>query len=338
MALLVTFATLKLLNRSRASQPFWLILDLFIYLLTCLSQYLKLSMLTEQVPGEEVSASGSSSHMGSQAGDEEDRTAGKTKFSKGERKKIKRRKKALEAAASFESALEEDKAVAKDKDAPMTAAAAAPAGPSAPSSFLPKTPKSAPADAKPKAKAKGSKMGKKGGFTSEQMGLLTIMIKMVLQLSQKSREMESVTFDTYLAPSDHPLVAAMRVQGRRYSHAVQSTGHGLAAPHLYIFGALLDSIATHTGEEQDRQHRDQYNNMATDQRGQIIRLCKVAKLFRAEEMKVALAFGSGAEAQSCKRRVLEVLGKITGWSYKVGKPPTGYMEKTLASYLEELVD
>ena len=285
-------------------------------------------MLSEPVAGEEVSSiSGSSSHHGSQAGDE-DRAPGKAKLSKGERKKIKRRKKAEEKGTAASAAVDKD----KDKNAPVTAAAA---GLSSSPSVLPK-PAMPTADARPKAKAK--RLGKRGGFTSEQMQLLTLMIKMVLQLTQKGREVESITFDTYLAPAEDSLVTAMRVQGRRYAHAVQNTGHGLAAPHLYVFGALLDAIATHTGEEQDRQHNEQYKNMQVEERAQVIRLCKVAKVFRAEEMKVAMAFGSGAEAQACKLRILSVLGKLTGWSYKIGKPPPGHMERTLASYLEDLVE
>ena len=254
---------------------------------------------------------------------------GKAKLSKGERKKIKRRKKAEEKGTAASAAVDKEMAM----ETPATAAAA---GLGSSPSVLPK-PAMSQAEARPKAKAKG-RLGKRGGFTSEQMQLLTLMIKMVLQLTQKGREVESITFDTYLAPAEDPMVAAMRVQGRRYSHAVQNSGHGLAAPHLYIFGALLDAIASHTGEEQDRQHNEQYKGMQVEQRAQVIRLCKVAKVFRAEELKVAMAFGSGAEAQACKLRVLSVLGKLAGWSYKIGKPPAGYMERTLASYLEDLVE
>ena len=37
---------------------------------------------------------------------------------------------------------------------------------------------------------------------------------------------------------------------------------------------------------------------------------KVAKFFKSEDRKVALAFGAGQEAQSCKNRILEALGTL----------------------------
>ena len=235
-------------------------------------------MLTEPVAGEdESSLAESSSHMGSEVGD---RAPGKAKLSKGAKKKLKRRKKEDQPAEAASAPTEGGTSAGASSQVPKPAAGA---GLSSSPSMLPEA---TTADAKPKMeKGKGKKLGKRGGFSSEQMQLLGMMIKMVLQLTQKSRETESIEFDTYLAPADDPLVKAMTAQGRRYSHAVQSAGHGLAAPHLYIFGSLLDAIATLTGEEQDRQHNEQYKAMKVEERAQVIRLCKTAKIFRAEEQK-----------------------------------------------------
>ena len=116
----------------------------------------------------------------------------------------------------------------------------------------------------------GLKLGKRGGCSSMQMQLLGLMINKVLQLTQMSRETESIEFS----------------QGRRYFHAVQSAGLGRAAPHLYRSGSLLVAVAFLTGDEQDRQHNDQYTATFVEDRAQVIRLCHTAKCFRAEEKKV----------------------------------------------------
>ena len=329
----VTSAILSVLKLLQIYQPCWLTLDRSISLLRSLSLSCLHAMLTEPVAGEdESSLAESSSHMGSEIGD---RAPGKAKLSKGAKKKLKKRKKGDQdqPAEAATAPTEGGAAAGASSQVPKPAAAA---GLGSSPSMLPAA---SMADARPRQeKAQGKKLGKRGGFSSEQMQLLGLMIKMVLQLTQKSRETESIEFDTYLAPAEDPIVKAMTAQGRRYSHAVQSAGHGLAAPHLYIFGSLLDAIATLTGEEQDRQNNEQYTAMKVEDRAQVIRLCKTAKIFRAEEKKVALAFGSGVAAQACKVRVLAVLGKQKDWSYKIGKPPAGYMERTLASYLEDLVE
>ena len=138
------------------------------------------------------------------------------------------------------------------------------------------------------------------------------MMKMILQLSQNSRDVMGTVFDTWLAPVDDSVINSMIVQGRRYALAVRTAGHSLSAPHLYVFGSMLDAIAKHTKEEEeeeeeeDRLMNERYTAMSVEQRAQLVRLCKIAKVFKTEDRKLALAFGAGQEAQACKARVLTV--------------------------------
>ena len=61
----------------------------------------------------------------------------------------------------------------------------------------------------------------------------------------------------------------------------------------------LDSLDTEKSKE--------YNEMSSEQRSQIIKLCTVAKNFREDEKKVVVSFGKGQKALHYKDRILAVL-------------------------------
>ena len=165
-----------------------------------------------------------------------------------------------------------------------------------------------------------------------------LVMKMMIQLTQTGREVAGALFDTWLVMETDPILTAMIIQGRRYAAAVRSPGHGLSAPHLYVFGSLLDAIAKETKDELDIKMNQQYKDMAVEERAQIIRLCKVAKVFRSDQRKVAVVFGTGHEAQGYKQRILSLLKPKAAWTYKVGRAPAGHMERQLAAFLTDMIE
>ena len=277
-------------------------------------------MLTESVPGEDKS------ETSSLAGAEE--TLKGKKMSKGALKKEKKRRKT--ASGTQEPEVEKvkvddenmDKVTKGEASASSARAAAAPA------------PEEKPAE--PKKRVKPLR-GKHFGFTEEQMQLMGLMMKIVVQLMQGSRDASAAIFDTFLAPSQDVLIQAMAVQGRRYAKAVENPGHGLSSPHLYVFGALLKAIAELKLDPKDQTLYDQYESYSIEQRALTIRLCKQAKTYDAETRKLALAFGSGSAAQEFKERVLQVMIDRANWSYKVGRAPPTHMEREMSKFLESMV-
>ena len=287
-------------------------------------------MLSEAFEGEDESVAESSSAIGND----------ETPLSKGAKKKLKKRRKTTDkddTTASTKRKAEKDEPAASAQEAASTEA-----GQNSDPSMLPAAAHAASPNApaaRPVTKPKKTTVNsKRGGFTFEQLQLLALMMKMILQMSQNSRDVMGTVFDTWLAPADDSVINAMTVQGRRYALVVRTAGHGLSSPHLYVFGSMLDAIAKHTKEEEDRLMNERYIAMSIEQRAQLVRLWKIAKVFKTEDRKLALAFGAGQEAQACKARVLAVLAKQQAWTYKVGRAPASHMERQLSEFLGDMIE
>ena len=175
-------------------------------------------------------------------------------------------------------------------------------------------------------------------WTSDQSKLLLLMMKLILQGAQHSREFASILFDVFLGPAECPLIHSCRVQGRRYASAVALPGHGLGSPWLYVFGALLDSLATLPGAENvDSSNSQMYEKLNLLQRGEMIKLCKVAQVYKTSQVKLALAFGPGPDAQALRSRVLLRLSALEGFEHRQGKSPATHMERVLSAWVEAMV-
>jgi hypothetical protein len=175
-------------------------------------------------------------------------------------------------------------------------------------------------------------------WTADQGKLLILMMKLILQGAQANRDYASILFDVYLAPADSPLIQACRVQGRRYAAAVAQPGHGLGSPWLYVFGALLDSLATLPGAESaDSSNSQNYEKLSLTLRGEQIKLCKVAQVYRTSQVKLVLSFGVGPDAQALRNRILSRLSALEGFEHKPGRSPPTHMERVLSAWVEEMV-
>ena len=108
-------------------------------------------------------------------------------------------------------------------------------------------------------------------WTPDQSKLWIFMMKLILQGAQYPRAFASILFDVFLAPAECPLVHSCRVKGRRYAAAIASPWHGLGSPWLYVFGALLDSLATLPGAENvDSLNSQMYEKLNLGQRGELV--------------------------------------------------------------------
>ena len=79
-----------------------------------------------------------------------------------------------------------------------------------------------------------------------------------------------------------------------------------------------------------------YKSLGIEARAELIKLAKCAKMYAPEQKKLALTFGVGAEAQQLRSLVISLIKGIDQASYKVGKPPAGYMERDLADWLQHM--
>ena len=125
---------------------------------------------------------------------------------------------------------------------------------------------------------------------------------------QFSREYQGILFDVFLVPADTPFAALASKQGKRYALASQTLGHGLGPPHAYVFGALVSWISQlDSATSVDTQNWKQYQTLSMDEKSELKKMCRVAKLFDPKMKKLVMCFGAGPEARALRSRLLLVL-------------------------------
>ena len=175
-------------------------------------------------------------------------------------------------------------------------------------------------------------------FTPDQLKVITIMLKLILNSALNIRELSAVVFDVILIPANSPVAIAMSLQGKRYGIAVQEKGHGLDAPHLYIMGSLLDSLATLNSADMElKAMLDKYESLTTIQRNEWARMCRLVKLYEESQRKIVLSFGSGVEALEVRCKVLTCLDRLEGAVRKTGKAPAANLERQLGDFLKGIM-
>ena len=276
-------------------------------------------MLRTKLDGEDDASSQASSV--SRHGEKEGEPAQKKPRTKKEKKKEKVALKRKTAETEASKGAEDKSSAASARAAPAAAASGATAG---------------RADASSSWKGITAKSDEV--FTPDQLKVITIMLKLILNSALNIREISAVVFDVILIPANSPLANAMSLQGKRYGIAVQEKGHGLDSPHLYIMGALLDCLATENSSDLELKNMlDKYESMSTILRNEWARMCRLVKLYDESQRKIVLSFGSGAEALEVRCKVLAYLDKIDGAVRKTGKAPAANLERQLGDFLKGIM-
>jgi chemotaxis protein histidine kinase CheA len=324
-------------------------------LITCRSLFLLYchllrfwAMLRGQVAGEDDASSQRSSASSSMMRTLEDlnqasgKRAGKPPKVKKQEKKKRRKQQQQAEEADLEDwkAMEEEGRINKGEvEAPASpkaaarakASAAAPRSPAVPQEEAPA--ESAAKQKKPKKKQQATKWLE--NVSASQISLFILIMKQMLQLTQGQRELQGALYDIITLPANSEMATVCHRQGKRYSTAVSQRGHGLGPPHLYVMGALLDYLFGLNSTF--KQSMDAYEALSLTGRSELIKICRIAKLFNPELKKLVLMFGPGPEAQSLRKKILEELTQIDRFELKCGQAPKGHMERELQEWLVNLL-
>ena len=276
-------------------------------------------MLRTKLDGEDdaCSQASSASQLGQQEGEPAPKKPRTKKDKKKEKAASKRKKEEIGTSKGAE-----DKSSAASASAPPAAAASGAAAGRADASHS----------------WKGIMAKSDEVFTPDQLKVLTIMLKLILNSALNIREISAVVFDVILIPANSLVAIAMSRQGKRYGIAVQERGHGLDSPHLYIMGALLECLATENISYVElKAMLDKYESMSTVLRNEWARMCRLVKLYDESQRKIVLSFGCGAEALEVRCKVLTYLDKIDGAVRKTGKAPAANLERQLGDFLKGIM-
>ena len=286
------------------------------------------------------------------AGAEELKGPKKTEKNK-HKKEVKRRKKA-EGAKEFEASINEAKATTDEamSGAPSQAeASSSPTRTAQAASQAPPQAAAKSATARPAAAASATlEVADKGNqgkerrrkppkqqqkWSDDQWAMLQVVMKLVMQCVQGVREVSGILFDVFLLP------AAV--------HSVHAAGQALctcngggwarprAPPHLCVRCGLTYISESASAIDVDRQNLENWKGLNIEQRCELVKSCKVAKLFDQTQRKAVLAFGPGPEAAALRSQVLTRLKAEEGFVFKVGKAPPGNLERQLSQFLDSVV-
>ena len=101
---------------------------------------------------------------------------------------------------------------------------------------------------------------------------------------------------------------------------------------------MLNALAClENSSAEDQQFYEDYCLLRTVQRGVLIRICKVAKMYKQSEMTLVLAWGSSSEDALLRGWMLGKTQAEAAWSLKQGRAPQGYMERQLSLWATELM-
>ena len=154
----------------------------------------------------------------------------------------------------------------------------------------------------------------------------------------------AIVFDAYLVPTDLSLVVALTRQGNCNALATQQEEHGRSSSLVCVRsdlsrearGRAVNNVNVSGQTVPPDQCFTTYSSTSVESRAELIRMARLANLFRMDQRKLMLAFGPGAEAQALRSRVMQVLAgqKL---DHKQGRPPAGHMERLLSQWVQDMV-
>ena len=194
---------------------------------------------------------------------------------------------------------------------------------------------------KDKDKDKDSK--RERAIKSQDRGLhhlLSLLVKSSLQSHQRIRDLQGVMYDVFILSADNPVPQAMVKAGQAYAHRAwqmrtsEGASSGLGPPHPQVWMAMLevlkDADVGAANKEKLQQVYDLHNGLTLDQACEVVRCCRQDSTYNSDRKKITLGLSQDL------RPVLIASMQQIGAEYKPGKPPTGAMERELASWLPSL--
>ena len=175
--------------------------------------------------------------------------------------------------------------------------------------------------------------------------LLLLLLKQVLNNTQKVRMIEGAMLDTFIFPKNHKVMMAIQEEQEAFAERVDQfrkdkdknpDAPPLGPPHTMLFGALLDVLADTpavggSNQEKIKSLREDFNTCEkAEDAEQLIRVCRITKTAQEDQMKLIL----GIQTLGDRRfSLLDGLRQLGGRHLR-GAAPLGYMEEELQDWTE----
>ena len=178
----------------------------------------------------------------------------------------------------------------------------------------------------------------------ENKGMFSTLLKQVLQLAQQNRDVMQVVFDVFLVPAEEPPAEKATRQNALIFKKIQKMGkgHGLCQPHVYTMAGILEGmeISYSKNEVKVKEVQDlieMWKNMATEEKYDTVKFCRVVRCYDAAKKKVVLSWGPSTKGQEMRSVFIALLTGLPLVEAKHGRPPAGHLERELGAWLKALV-
>ncbi len=82
---------------------------------------------------------------------------------------------------------------------------------------------------------------------------------------------------------------------------------------------------------------EEYAQMDLQERFELVRFCRVVKVFKESQRRLIISFGGSPKALEMRNHVIGFLKGREAWDFKMGRPPAGHMERELGLWLKEFL-
>jgi len=162
-----------------------------------------------------------------------------------------------------------------------------------------------------------------------------VMLKAILQLMQRTRDIESVVIHTFLLPTSSAIATSMKDEQISYETQVRKhgRGHSLGPPHLHLWARLMETLAllssTAPADQRDlAAENDTINHMENPQQlDEQVHLLRLTKTYKLETKRLLLA-----SHHTITPAVIRAL-QAAGAQRKSGRAPRGALEDELERWL-----
>ena len=128
-------------------------------------------------------------------------------------------------------------------------------------------------------------------------------------------------------------------QGKIYAMKVESRGHGLGLPHLFVVGPMmLEIVKMSEAPPVAKEMVDKFGEMRLEDRQEVVRFSRVAKVYQKDQKKLVLSFAPTQIGMSFRAILIPFLSKLEHWDARMGRPPMGFMYRELGELREGFLE
>ena len=180
-------------------------------------------------------------------------------------------------------------------------------------------------------------------LSEDSSEIIQLLLKMVLQLNQRLRRVESTVLTTMRGPGGTAVIKAMEAEVKEYMTAVKEIRNqegdlaGMGPPGPTIFLRWVKALSkADVGAANKTQLTEFYTRLKGCSQEEIFHICPVIRHSIVTNSEEVLVSFNITDADACKL-ITDAMRQL-GYKRLIGAAPAGHMEREAADWLRTIVD